>query len=280
MFRKMVVCTDGSPYGDVACRYGFHLASALKASLTGLHVLDVRMIEGPLLADVSGAIGATGYYAGWPQFKSLMEAKGEAIRRNFHELALNAGSNADLVVETGHPVHAILDQEKETDLLILGQRGENEQFGRDLMGSVVDRVTRRATIPCLITPGQYHPVQMVIAACDGSPISGKVALVAASVAQALNASLMVLTVTDKMTGAEANDIARTAERACIAAGCPPKVSVVEGHASEAILDSIAREKGDMIVMGAHSHSRIRQWFVGCTTQHVLADSGIPALLVR
>lgn len=280
MFQKMLVCTDGSPYGDVACRYGFHLAMAMKARLTGLHVLDIRMIEGPLLADVSGAIGATGYYAGWPQFRLLMEAKGEAIHRNFDELAMKAGCSTDLIVETGHPVHAILEQEKNTDLLILGQRGENEQFGRELIGSVVDRVTRRATLPCLITPGQYTPIQMIMAACDGSPISEKVAVVAASVANALGASLTVLTVADKMTDAVANAIASTAERTCIATGCPPKVTIVGGHASEAILESIVREKSDLIVMGAHSHTRIRQWFVGCTTQHVLADSGIPALLVR
>ena len=280
MFQKLLVCTDGSPYGDVACRYGFHLAEALKARLTGLHVLDIRMIEGPLLADVSGAIGATGYYAGWPQFRQLMEAKGEAVRRNFQAFAQNAGCEASLTVETGHPVHTILEQEPSTDLLILGQRGENEQFGREMIGAVADRVTRHATKPCLVTPGQYAPIQMIMAACDGSPISEKVALMAATLANALNASLTVLTVTEKMTGNVAGAIARTAEQLCISAGCPPKVMVVDGHAGGAILDGIVRNKIDLIVMGAHSHMRIRQWFVGCTTQHVLANSGIPALLVR
>jgi nucleotide-binding universal stress UspA family protein len=280
MFQKLLVCTDGSPYGDVACQYGFHLATALKAKLTGLHVLDIRMIEGPMLADVSGAIGATGYYAGLPQFKSLMEAKGEAVRRNFEELASAAGCQANLIVETGHPVHAILDQEKSSDLLILGQRGENEQFGRELIGSVADRVTRRTSIPCLITPGKYAPVKRILAAYDGSPISGKIARMAASLAQALNASLGILTVADKMTESEAQAVARTAEKACLDMGSSPRVDVAAGHASDAILDCIAREKSDLIVMGAHSHTRIRQWLVGSTTQHVVADSGIPVLLVR
>jgi len=45
MFQKLLVCTDGSPYGDVACQYGFQLAAAMKAKLSGLHVLDIRMIE-------------------------------------------------------------------------------------------------------------------------------------------------------------------------------------------------------------------------------------------
>lgn len=280
MFQKLLVCTDGSPYGDVACRYGFLLAKALDARIEGLHVLDIRMIEGPLLADVSGAIGATGYYAGWPQFRQLMEAKGNAVRLNFNELARNAECVASLAIETGHPVHTILEQEHSRDLLILGQRGENEQFGRELIGSVADKVTRRATKSCLVTPGQFTPVQMVMAACDGSPISEKVALMASTLAKALNASLTVLTVADKMQADVAKAIASTAERTCITAGCPPRVMIVNGHAGEAILESITKEKGDLIVMGAHSHMRLRQWFVGCTTQHVLANSGIPALLAR
>jgi len=280
MFQKLLVCTDGSPYGDVACQYGFQLAAAMKAKLSGLHVLDIRMIEGPLMADISGALGATGYYAGLPQFKQLMEAKGESVLRNFRELARSAGCAADLIVETGHPLYIILDQEANNDLLILGQRGENEQYGREMIGSVAERVTRRATRSCLITPRQYAPIKKIIAACDGSPISEKVARTASALAKALNASLTTLTVDEKIPANEVKANAGKAERTCIAGGCHPKVMVVEGHAADAILDSIVREKSDLIVMGAHTHNRIRQWFVGCTTQRVLADSDIPALLVR
>ncbi len=280
MFKKLLVCTDGSPYGDVACQYGFLLANALPAKLSGLHVLDIRMIEGPLLADISGAVGATEYFAGLPQFRNLMEAKGRAIGENFRALAKAAGVDAECQVELGHPVHVILEQEASNDLLILGQRGENEQFGRELVGSVADRIIRRTTKPCLITHRQFTPIPTIVAACDGSPISEKVATLSASLAKAMGASLTVLTVADKLSLAAAQVIADTAGQTCRLAGCVPKVIVANGQASEAILDQIVHEKAGLIVMGAHTHTRIRQWFVGCTTQKVLADSGIPALLVR
>ena len=280
MFKKLIVCTDGSPYGDVACQYGFLLSRALKAEITGLHVLDVRMIEGPYLADISGALGATGYYGGISQFRNLMEAKGDAVRQNFAELARNVQVKAEFLLETGHPVHAILEHESSADLLILGQRGENEHFGKELIGSVADRVTRWATKPCLVTHGQFSPIKRIIAACDGSPISEKVAVIATSMAQALGASLLVLTVADKLDPVVARSVADTAARTCKLGGVDPTVTVTKGHAEEVILDMIAREKADMIVMGAHTHTRVRQWFVGCTTQRILADSGIQALLVR
>jgi len=280
MFQKILVCTDGSPYGDAACRYGMMLATALKARLTGLHVLDIRMIEGPALADISGVIGASGYYGGLPQFRALLEAKGNAVDKGFSEMAKNANCDATMKVEIGHPVHVILDQAASADLLILGQRGENEQFGGDLIGSVADRITRRASIPCLITPGRFSPIRMIMAACDGTPISDKVATRSALLARALGASLTVVTVADKFASDVARDIATAAKQTCEAAGCTPDTVVLNGHAGEAILDRIVRDKSDLIVMGAHAHTRIRQWFVGCTSQRIMADSGIPALLVR
>lgn len=280
MFKKLLVCTDGSSYGDVACQYSFLLAGALKAELTGLHVLDIRMIEGPALSDFAGALGVSGYYAGMPQFRLLMESKGNAIRGNFLARAKEADVSADFNVESGHPVHVILEQEKTSDLLILGQRGENEQFGRELIGSMAERITRHASHSCLITPGRFAPIGNILAACDGSPISGKVASVAALMAQALGASLTIATVADKITTSAAQTIAGEAQNACAGQGCQAKVMVMKGQAGEALLDCITRQKHDLIVMGAHAHTRVREWFVGCTSQIILANSGIPALLVR
>ncbi len=280
MFKKLLVCTDGSPYGDVACQYAFLMATTLKAELKGMHVSDIRMIEGPLLADISGALGAGGYYAGWPQFKNLMEAKGAAIRKVFMERARNAGMEASFTVEVGHPAHAILELEQTADLVILGQRGENEQFGHEMIGSIADRVTRLATRSCLVTPGRYEPVKSLLMACDGSPISEKVTTLSILLAKALKVPLTVVTVADKMTTEMTQVIASTAEQLCKVEGINPKVVILKGQAGEAILDTIAKEKCDLIVMGAHTHTRIKRWFIGCTTQRVLADSGIPALLVR
>jgi nucleotide-binding universal stress UspA family protein len=274
------VCTDGSPYGDVACQYGFLLAKTLKAQLTGLHVLDVRMLEGAFVADLSGAIGATGYYAGFPQFESLMEAKGDAIRLSFEERAGTEGVHASFSVVPGHPFHIIREMEKQADLLILGQRGENEKYGRDLIGALTDRITRSTTKPCLITHSRFAPIRNILAACDRSPISGQVAATAVALAKAMGAGLALVTVMDKQDSATVRTSVETARRVCLAEGADPVVAVMEGHAAEALLDAIARDKYDLIVMGAHSHTRIREWFVGCVTHRVLSDSGIPALLVR
>ena len=135
MFSQLLACSDGSPYGETACEYGLFLAKALPARLSALHVLDIRVIEGPLLADVSGMIGAAEYFASLPNFRNLMEEKGKAVCQWFSKRASETGVEATCTMETGHPLHAILERHIGVDLLILGQRGENEEFGRELVGS-------------------------------------------------------------------------------------------------------------------------------------------------
>ncbi len=280
MFTQLLVCTDGSPYGETACEYGLFLAKALPARLTALHVLDVRVIEGPLLADVSGMIGAAEYFASMPNFRNLMEEKGRTVCQWFTAHAAEKGVEATCTVETGHPLHIILERHAGVDLLVLGQRGENEEFGRELVGSIAERVVRRAAVPCLVTPVSFKPITTILAATDGSPLAAKAVDAGADLAVRLGASLTVLSVAEKT---DANTARKVAELAAEAArtrlpGVTPLVR--DGNAAEAIVATAGEVKADLIVMGAHSHSRVREWFVGCTTLRILADSALPALLVR
>lgn len=280
MISKVLVCTDGSPYGDVACDYGALFATCLKAHLAGLHVQDIRMIEGPLLGDVSGLIGAGEYFAALPQFRQLTEEKGAAVSKAFVDRARQAGVTADCRVEVGHPVHAILDRQESTDLLVLGQRGENEQFGRELIGSTTDRVVRHTVKPCLITPPRFNPIERILAAFDGGPISDKVMDLAANLAAAMDKPLTIVSAVDRADSAAARDAVIQAERRAKERPCQVQAVVLNGVPADVILGTVADSRSGLIVMGAHSHTRLREWFIGCTTRRVLADSAVPALLVR
>ncbi len=280
MFTRLLACTDGSPYGETACEYGLFLAPSLKARLTALHVLDIRMIEGPLLADVSGMVGAVEYFASLPNFRTLMTEKGRSVCEWFSARAAAASVEASCRVETGHPLHVILDGQADNDLLILGRRGENESFGRELIGSIAERVVRRARVSCLVTPREFAAVTHVLAATDGSPLAVKAVETAAQCATSLGASLSVISVAEKV---DADTARRTAEAAAatVRDRVPNATALTRsGQAADGIVAAAAETHANLIVMGAHSHSRLREWFVGCTTLRILADSALPALLVR
>ncbi len=283
MISSILACTDGSSYANVACDYAFRISNALKIPITGIHVLDVRLIEGPLLADVSGAIGASGYFTGFAAFRQLAEEKGKTIQQAFLDSAAQAGITPppDFILETGHPLHVILHHHKQNSLLVVGRCGENEPFGRELIGSTTDRLIRRTSSPCLVTPAKPMPITHILAACDDTPIAPAVASTAAILAHHLNIPLTLLSVPVNMDHSETRQVLLAAEvEATRNGGRIAKAIIRDGEPADAILAAASDEHCDLVVMGAHSHSRIREWFVGCTTLRVLADSALPALLVR
>lgn len=50
------------------------------------------------------------------------------------------------------------------------------------------------------------------------------------------------------------------------------------HVGQALLDEAAAQGADLIVMGAYTHSRLRQLILGGVTRHVLHSANLPVLL--
>ena len=57
MVKTILLPIDGSDYGNTAIDYRVYIAKGLEARLTGLHVMDIRLIQGPVITDISGSIG-------------------------------------------------------------------------------------------------------------------------------------------------------------------------------------------------------------------------------
>jgi nucleotide-binding universal stress UspA family protein len=57
-------------------------------------------------------------------------------------------------------------------------------------------------------------------------------------------------------------------------------SVTDKSAGELILDEAVRHDASMLVMGAYTHSRLRQFLLGGVTQHVVTHARIPVLMTH
>ena len=57
------------------------------------------------------------------------------------------------------------------------------------------------------------------------------------------------------------------------------IEVLEGFPAQAIYDLAKQRGAQMIVMGAHGHSRLGEWFIGSTARKLTHMSKIPVLLV-
>jgi nucleotide-binding universal stress UspA family protein len=281
MIKSILVCTDGSEYSDVATEYGIHLATRLKARILGLHVLDQRMLDGPLLADISGWIGAQPYAAQVQSFRKLMEEKGEAVIGSFSQKCRSAGLEPETRVKLGHPPSVILEEEARAELVVMGQKGEHAGVIGELTGSIVERVVRHSVKPCLVTPARFSPITRILVAYDGSGHSSKALQEAAELTAALNLPVTAVTVAEGGNRERAEEISRDAVKIMQSHACrQSSARVIEGNASTVIMEAARQEKCDFIVLGAYGHNRIREMMIGSTTTQILSRAKMPVMLVR
>lgn len=280
MIKSILVGIDGSAYSDTAVAYGLDLAAKLEAQLCGLHVLDSRMLEGPLMADISGWIGAQPYSSQLQQFRDLLEQKGRTIVDAFNERCAEAGTQAEGLLRMGHPSRILIEEEVRTELLVLGQRGLHADIVGEALGSVTERVVRHSIKPCLVVPETQRPIRRVLVAYDGSGHASQALHEAIELAQALHVELILLTVAENEAD-WADQTSQEAEKLAAAHQCKTiRLVSDDTDSARSILANSEEQGADLIVMGAYGHSRIREWILGSTTTYVMTRAPVPVLLVR
>ena len=279
MSKKILVCADGSDIANVAIEYAIYLGKHLDGHVKCVHVIDSRILEGPLASDVSEWIGPQSEGEQIQVFRDILEKKAQEIIDSFNKRCADAGVSGEGEIKRGHPP-TVLRKEAEADVIVLGQRGLHTEFIGKLMGSTAENVVRRSNKPCLVTPGAFKEIRKILVAYDGSEHARQALREAADLTKKLNAELVLLTVSGE-DEADADVISKKGLDLVESDGfCPVPIVLEAKHVAEAILEN-AKEKGsDLIVMGAYGHSRIREFFLGSTTSHVITHSEVPVLFVR
>ena len=280
MYKGILLCTDGSPSAEVAGDYAIWFAKKLSAAVRALYVTDVRILEGPWLSDLSGALGAQPYTALLPQLEKIQKEKAEVILAAAKERCRQSGVNCETSHETGSLVQAVLDHEKHADLVVLGQHGEHAKWADGTLGTSVERVIRASIKPCLIAPAEFHTISHMLIAYDGSEESSKALRAGLVLAPLLGTKVTITTVAAKGGEDAAAEMLQKAKQRASASGIEVHGEVLHGEPEEEILTLRESLGADLIVMGAYGHTRIRELIVGSVTSHVIRKVSVPVLLVR
>lgn len=280
MYKGILLCTDGSPAAEVAGDYAIWFAKKLKAIVRALYVTDVRVLEGPWLADLSGALGAQPYSALVPQLEKIQKEKSELVLAAAKDRCRKSGVDCETINETGLLTQAVLDHERRSDVVVLGQRGEHAQWSGEMLGSSVERVVRASIKPCLVAPGKFQEIKHMLIAYDGSEESSKALRAAIVLAPALGVEVTISMVAALGGEDAAAALLEKAKARALAGTVKANVEVLHGDPEEEILELRESIGADLIVMGAYGHTRIRELILGSTTSHVIRKANVPVLLVR
>jgi len=281
MIKSLLICTDGSPHGEQSVRYGLHLARRLEARLAVLHVLDSRLLEGPMIANVSGWLGAEPFSDPLAQFRVIMQEKGDAVLAAARAACLAEGvADVECKLVWGHPARVILREETPAELVVIGQDGEHDDATGEWTGSTVDRVIRHSVKPCLVVPATFDPIDRILVAYDGSPHASRALHEAIELAIGLMVPLFICTVVEQGEHQRALDHADMAMRLARAHECAAAFLIVEGRTDEILLAKAKELQCGLLVAGCHGHSRIREMIIGSTANRLLHHTTMPLLLVR
>lgn len=280
MYSTILLATDGSPASVAAGQTAAALAAKLGAKVLALHVIDIRLLEGPLLADLAGAVGAQPYPGVLPAWRQVQEAKAETILEAASAQCRELGVPCEVAVETGPLVRTVLEYERRADLVMLGRQGAHAGAGGEMLGSHVERLVRRSVKPCWVVPSQARLPGRLLIAHDGSAESTRALQSGLDLAVALGAAVTLLTASALGREDETAPILQQARDLAEARGLKPRAQLVHEHPETAILRLAVEIGADLIVMGAYGHTRIREMILGSTTSQVLQRAHCAVLLVR
>ncbi|WP_265517819.1 universal stress protein [Nitratireductor luteus] len=282
---KITAFVDGSIYSQSVCDHAAWVAAHAGASVELLHILG-RRETASAPSNLSGAIALGARSSLLEELSELDEQRAKLAQKRGRAILDDAAGMVHLAgvdavttkLRRGDIVETVTEIEADTDMFVIGKRGEAADFAKLHLGSNLERVVRTSTKPVFVASRAFKPIDKVLVAFDGGPSSIKA--VDAMARSPLFAGLTVKLLT---VGSDSDDARRRLEdaRATLAAGSiEAEIEIASGQAEIVIAERVESEQFRLLVMGAYGHSRIRSLIIGSTTTEMLRSCKIPVLLFR
>lgn len=269
------------------------------------------------LLNVCASVPAAAYTPGAPMFPPIaltsdMRTDVAALLQEFAQSEANGAVPLEFDVREGPVAQEVLAKAAgmSADLIVLGTHGRSG-FERLMLGSVTEKVLRKAPCPVLTVPRHTPdavpaaPVlyRRILCAVDFSACSVHALTYALSLAQEADAHLTALHVVE--VPPEVPDVRDSGLRApltlreYVAAAetdrrhrlerlipddargyCTVDTMLAHGKSYREILRVAAERQSDLIVIGIHGRSTADLLFFGSTAEHVVREATCPVLTLR
>lgn len=280
----ILACIDGSRYSAAVCDYAAWVSRRVGAPLHLLHNIENRNTPPP--SDLSGAIGLGSQeqllneLIDLEQKRSRLELeKGKLMLQAAKERATKAGVETPLSKQRhGTLAESLIDLEEEIRVLVLGIRGEAHEDDAKHLGAQLETVVRSLHRPILVVNREFKVPQRIMLAYDGSDGARKALEMVAQSPLFKDIPCHVVYVGQE--GESADRLLQEAAHQLSAAGHQVVTAQLSGKPGEALCAYQAEQHIDMTLMGAFSHTRLRDMLLGSFTVKMLLAAQQPLLLLR
>ncbi len=285
--QRILCPTDFSAHSGRSLDAAIVLARWYRSEITVLHVLPAGMVADRAAADPDPSL------------------RDELCR--FAELSIAQGIPTHVALRVGGPVDEILAEAEggRAGLVVIGNHGSGG-FERWVLGSVSDKVLRKAPCPVLSVPQRpgdaERPERLfrnILCAVDFSATSLKALDYAVSLTREADARLTLLHVVEGLPDHEPRInlhfnvaeyrlyVLRDARERLgrvlpeeARASCEAATTVANGKAYREILRAAREMEADLVVMGVHGWGAMDPRLFGATAHHVVREAACPVLTIR
>lgn len=254
-YRRIVVATDGSTSAGTAERVAVAFASNARSQLTIAHAF----------ADPARAE--------------------DAVARSIRTAA-DAGVRAETVLSPDTPADAVIAAaaERDAEMIVIGSVGLS--LSDQLFGSVSRRVVTHAPCDVLLTrnrraedgPATAPPYRRILIATDGSSTADRAARKGYALAKLMEASVTLLFVGHPKTGELV--LRDTVDTIGKDSGVTSAISIRSGDPVREIVDSVAVEAFDLVVVGNRGMAGAKAALLGSVPRDVAESSPSDVLVAR
>jgi nucleotide-binding universal stress UspA family protein len=301
MFKKILVCSDGSACALSAAKMGAMIAAHFGAEAIVLNILDYSLA-------VSDYIGAMTLAVDQNIIDDCAHAVRERLEAEALPLFAQRGVACRLMQEGGHPAEGALRVagRENVDLIVVGSRrlrGVKEL----LLGSVSNGILHHAHCPVLLARGKNLPdpnqgFRHILLSSDGSRCAAYSTHIAVEMAQKFATSLNVLNVFadfpalfDVPPDADEtlsdfdpvryarhlfDNVKQATQEAAKDTGVYCEFHQVEGDPAAETVAFAQKHASDLIVMGSRGLGGFEQMLLGSVSNKVAHTADCPVLIAR
>lgn len=279
--KRVIACIDSSPCINALAEAAVWIAKQTGRELVLLQVLDYYPASYHL-GEISGVIG---FESNAMLLKELAE-----LEQKQSELALDYSNNllkhiSELIMEKHglNPTHIqekgdFLEQSfnvlKEDDIVVIGRVGERSAERNKPIGTNVENFIRGAKCTVMTVGAEFKPPTRFIFAYEYSPSCVNM------MKRVAQSDLLRLLQCHLLYVGDHPEILNEPAQYLKQAGLDVVMEYRYGDVSENILAYQQEHAIQLIVLGAFSHSKIHQFFLGSIATTIFRNSKVPLLVVK
>lgn len=272
---SLLIATDGSVYADVATECGAWLAARLRARITVLYVIDARRLAGHFIRNISEILESFPSEGIADRVRDYYRKQGNEALKRAASICERYRVTCQTDLQTGNVVKIVADASVDADLLVIGARGEDEEFETGFLGSVAEKLVRKANRPVLLTGLQFREFRRALLAYDGSAAAREAMKMLARLTAALEMDVDAVQMVE-----EGESTTALKDVVSYFKNYPVRLSThyLTGD-SHAVIIEHAKEIGcDLMVMGAYDNRLADSLALGTTTDYLVRNSPVPVLV--